>query len=64
MNIYYRVCKLMKSKATQKRLKDMGGKDDAIPINALCQYKKGTKHTDKHRQTKNSTLVTMLTNTC
>ena len=42
------------SEATHEQLKDMGGEDNPIPINALYQRKKGTKHTDKHRQARNS----------
>lgn len=41
------------SKATHEQLKDMGGEDNPIPINAVYQHKKGTKYNDKHRQSRN-----------
>ena len=45
---YYSFKKALKalkiSEATQEQLKDMGGEDNPIPINAVNQHKKGAKY--------------------
>ena len=41
------------SEATQEQLKDMGGEDNSIPINAVNQHKKGAKYSGRQGQLRN-----------